>query len=210
MTVFTNITDTIQQYPPWQAVAAIVLFGGLLPALGEELFFRGFLGRGLVARWGPVRGVLLTSLLFGAMHLHPVQATMAAVLGVVLHAVYLWTRSLVAPMVLHAVYNCQVFLINVYAPSIWPDLPDAEHLPLCLALTATAATFGLLALLYRSRVRWVREDGSDWSPGFPSGETPPSSAAARLSEQRPGSVLVVFVAVVYLLFVATLGWELRQ
>ena len=49
---------------------ALVLFA-LGPGIAEELMFRGFLGRGLVARHGLGVGVLLTSLLFGLVHLDP-------------------------------------------------------------------------------------------------------------------------------------------
>ena len=37
-----------------------------LPAVGEELFFRGLLGRGLIARHGLVLGTCLAAALFGA------------------------------------------------------------------------------------------------------------------------------------------------
>ena len=60
---------------------AILLLGCLLPAVGEELFFRGFLGRGLVARYGLVRGVALTSLAFGLLHLAPQRIGFATFLG---------------------------------------------------------------------------------------------------------------------------------
>ena len=51
---------------PHLAALAAVLIIGLGPGLGEELWCRAFLGRGLVGRHGVVMGVILTSLFFGA------------------------------------------------------------------------------------------------------------------------------------------------
>src|SRR5262249_50635682 len=83
----------MQSWPWWLGVVLI----GVGPALNEELFFRAFLGRGLVGSHGPVFGVVVTSLLFGLAHIDPVQATMAFVMGIVLHFIYLTGRSLWLP-----------------------------------------------------------------------------------------------------------------
>lgn len=49
-------------------VALAVLIVGALSATCEELFFRGYLQRRLVARFGPFAGILTASLLFGIAH----------------------------------------------------------------------------------------------------------------------------------------------
>jgi membrane protease YdiL (CAAX protease family) len=83
----------------------ILVLGCVLPAVGEELFFRGFLGRGLVGRYGQPLGVLLTSLAFGLFHLAPERIVAATILGISLHIVYLSAKSLYAPMILHGLNN---------------------------------------------------------------------------------------------------------
>ena len=55
-------------------LAFLILMIGVGPGIGEELWFRGFLGRGLVGRYGVIVGVLITSFFFGAMHVDPPQA----------------------------------------------------------------------------------------------------------------------------------------
>lgn len=97
----TQFEQMIRAWPWWTAVAII----GVGPAVGEELFCRGFLGRGLVARHGPVMGVAITSLLFGIMHIIPAQAAYAAVLGLLLHLLALAGKSLWLPMVAHFLNN---------------------------------------------------------------------------------------------------------
>jgi tetratricopeptide (TPR) repeat protein/membrane protease YdiL (CAAX protease family) len=180
----------------------VLLLGCLCPGLAEEVFFRGFLGRGLVARFGLVWGVPLTSLLFGLMHLIPAHVCATIVMGVVLHFVYLTTKSLLAPVLLHTLNNFVVL-------SQWrvtQDTPFADffgdggvNLPLFLA--ALAALAGLGVVLYRTRVRWVLPDQSEWNPGYPTAETPPASRHA-VPWQRSAGCRAGFAAVgTYLLFV---------
>jgi uncharacterized protein len=95
----------------WPMGLAVI---GLLPGISEELWFRGFFGRGLVGRHGVAAGVLMSSFLFGAMHLEPRQAAYAMFLGVFLHLSYLASRSLVVPMMLHVLNNS----ISISVPHI--------------------------------------------------------------------------------------------
>ena len=91
-------------------VPAIVSLS-LYPAVSEELLFRGILFRWLEQFGGSWAALLLTSAFFGAAHLgnpnaSPVAAFAIAVeAGVLLGGVYMLTRSLWAPMGLHAAWN---------------------------------------------------------------------------------------------------------
>ncbi len=87
---------------PWWAGVLIIGFG---PALGEEIFCRGFLGCGMISRLGIIRGVLFTSLLFGVMHIAPVQAVYATILGLFLHKLVLITGTLHGSIAAHFVNN---------------------------------------------------------------------------------------------------------
>ncbi len=95
--VLEDFSRMLAAWPSWAAVLVVAVG----PAVAEELFCRGFLGHGLVGRHGVAKGVLLTSILFGVMHLVPVQALYAALLGLMLHGLRLATRSLWAPMLAH-------------------------------------------------------------------------------------------------------------
>jgi tetratricopeptide (TPR) repeat protein/membrane protease YdiL (CAAX protease family) len=190
-------------HQPWWLILPV---GCLLPALGEEAFFRGFLGRGFVARAGPVGGVLLTSLLFGLMHLHPHQACATAVLGVSAHLVFLTARSFWAPVLLHALHNALVFGTVRLAQQGDLDLTGqyaAGHLPLGTVLAAGAATALLWHLLYATRTRWLLEGGQEWSPGYVSAESPPAGVAATPWVPWPGSMPVAAAAAGCLVFAAT-------
>ena len=53
----------------------------VLAGTAEELFFRGFTQTRLVQRWGRLGGIVVTSLLFGLMHMDPVHSILAAGIG---------------------------------------------------------------------------------------------------------------------------------
>lgn len=68
----------------------------------EEWFFRGLLLRRWSHKWGPVGGVLMTSLLFGLAH---TDILGGLVFGVFMCALYARYRSLWAPSIVHAANN---------------------------------------------------------------------------------------------------------
>ena len=94
------IKGTFQQVP-W---AVALISAAIGPGLVEELWCRGFLGRGL-ARYGFGWGIALTSFLFSALHLDPSQFVVFTLMGADLHFVYLASRSIWVPMLLHLFNN---------------------------------------------------------------------------------------------------------
>lgn len=185
--------------PAW-----LVFLGGcLFPGLGEELYCRGLLSRGLVARYGVVGGTLLAAGLFGAMHLDPVQATGAFALGVGLQFVFLTTRSLAAPIVLHTLNNSLAFLTMRFAdsypiPGLTPT-PDgsAMHVPITILAAAVLSAAALMAIMFQNRTRWQLPDGSIWSPGYVTAEIPDRSlgAVAVRKAVKPMFIVAAVVAV---------------
>ncbi|MFO0964288.1 MAG: CPBP family intramembrane glutamic endopeptidase [Gemmataceae bacterium] len=144
-------------------LAGSALWFGLLvhavgPAVNEEVFFRGFLGRGLIGRYGVIPGVLLTSVLFGVFHANVPQAILGLVIGAFMHLAYLATRSLWVPMLLHFLTNALVHLMTRFA-SVTDEPPTAHEwvwFAVALALTAIPAGYGL----YRYRVRDGATEGA--------------------------------------------------
>jgi hypothetical protein len=188
----------------------VVLIIGAGPALGEELLFRGLIGRGLVARYGVVLGIAITSVLFGIMHLNPAQATGAILLGIGMHFAYLTTRSFWAPMTLHFLNNTfSVVLVKVGdrvgVKELAADYSDSLPGALLLASSCLVATIGLL--LWQTRVRYVTSDGNEWDPGYPAAEVPPPEVGARPVGQPPKRGLVLATAFCALGFAAAV-WKM--
>lgn len=93
-------------------VAAAFLVAVVAP-VAEEVFFRGYVF-GALRNWkGMWIGALLTGLIFGAIHVgsapDPLYLPLLAVFGFVLCLLYVKTRSLYPPIVLHAINNSIAF-----------------------------------------------------------------------------------------------------
>jgi membrane protease YdiL (CAAX protease family) len=165
---------------PWWLGVLLVGFG---PGIGEELFCRGFLGRGLVGNYGYVWGVILTSVLFGIMHIEPIQVIYAPVLGIMLHFVYLTSRSLLLPMLLHTLNNSlgvlQAWSEGNQCTPAWVTAIDQASDQRSFLVVYAGAVVLLLAVgvgLYISRARMAAADGVGpplWKPAYDNVEYPP-------------------------------------
>lgn len=133
----------------------LLLVLAVLPALGEELLFRGLIGRGLVDRLGVRWGVLVTSVLFGAMHLNPGQALAVIPLGVAMHFLYLVTRSFWAPVLLHFLNNgFAAVMLKLYDGSPEAELAaEKQAVSPPLLIASGVLVVGIAYALWRTRVR---------------------------------------------------------
>lgn len=204
--ILKDLEETVKNAP-----YALVLIGGaVMPGVSEEILCRGFLGRGLVARWGPVLGILFTSVLFGLIHIEPVQICYAAFIGVILHVVYLSSKSLLAPMLLHALNNAIAFsptALKEIVPQLSEVMNRWEHgggMPLVVLALAALTVATLLILFRQTQVRWYREDGEPWDPGYVTAEMPPKRVNPRARAGSPKLWTVLLAAAFYLAFVAVM------
>jgi membrane protease YdiL (CAAX protease family) len=202
--------DVVGKIRDWPAALAVLIVG-LGPGLGEELWCRAFLGRGLVGRYGVVLGVLLTSLFFGFIHLDPHQGTMAVFMGLALYYAYLMTRSLWVPMLLHFLNNSLSVIADKVPDPLRSQLTAVdthpEAIPGYLYVAAALLVAAVGWALYSSRARLVRCDGTDqppWQPPFPGVAHPPENSGTAVSCPWPGwlpslAVLLGFILIVLVL-----------
>jgi membrane protease YdiL (CAAX protease family) len=81
-------------------------FIALVPAVLEEIFFRGVLQNLLHQATGsPHAGIFITSLLFAAVHLNPVQFIPMVFLAMVLGYVFYYTNSIFCSIAVHFFNN---------------------------------------------------------------------------------------------------------
>lgn len=130
---------------------ALVLALVLVAPLTEELLFRGLILRGVAARHGELAGLLLSSMLFGALH-HGSSMFPALLAGLVLGMVAIQTGSTLASMLLHASVNAVPILIpeQVYPLRGFNVVSErVYHLPIALVAGASVLALGAILLLFR-------------------------------------------------------------
>jgi len=113
----------------------------LLPALCEELAFRGFLLTGLQKRFRPRTAILLCSFLFALFHMNVFQFLPAFFLGVVLGLLTVRSKSIVPAFFFHLLYNAALLLSvtikNYLEPAqllMWAPYVCGASLAVALAL----------------------------------------------------------------------------
>ena len=85
----------------------------IVPAIGEELLFRGYLQQKL-GNWlsNPHTAILITAFLFSAIHFHFQAMIPRFVLGVLLGYLFYWSNSLWLPILAHFVNNAQAVIFS--------------------------------------------------------------------------------------------------
>jgi membrane protease YdiL (CAAX protease family) len=123
----------------------------VIAPLTEELLFRGLLLPALRAQLGTAGAIAVTGLLFGIFHVLPLVVVYAAIAGVVLGAIFVRTRSVLAPIAFHAAFNSVPLLLPAELVAI-PGLngQDGEHLPVALVASGAIGAALSLALLWRA------------------------------------------------------------
>ncbi|WP_437186966.1 ABC transporter permease subunit/CPBP intramembrane protease [Planctomicrobium sp. SH668] len=87
--------------PLWLSLAAFAL----APAVCEELAFRGFILSGLQRSNRPWLPIVISALVFGAIHMIPKQQFNAALLGLVIGLLAVRSRSLYPGILFHFIFN---------------------------------------------------------------------------------------------------------
>ena len=111
----------------------IIWFGllniALVPAICEEVLFRGYILRAFEKSWGPIVAVLISGLIFGMFHIQLGNIFPLATLGVVL-ALMTWLSGTLWPAVFaHFINNGAAVLVGSQYPELLFEQMTAETLP---------------------------------------------------------------------------------
>ena len=83
----------------------------LIAPITEEIFFRGFLYAAFRDKLGVTYGVIISSAIFGAVHLMPLLFFPLFIIGAALALLFEQRRSLVAPIIMHALNNAMALTV---------------------------------------------------------------------------------------------------
>ncbi len=126
----------------------------VLPAVGEELFFRGIV-QSILSKTalGVHGGIVFTGLAFSLMHFEFQNLLAILFMGVMLGYLFFFTQSIWTCIIAHFINNfLQVLLKYLHAiGKISSDPTTAESLPLYITLSAGIITLLLFVLLQKSK-----------------------------------------------------------
>jgi uncharacterized protein len=105
----------------WYEAVINVLLIGVVPAIGEEMMFRGILQQqlGRIFKNEHVM-VWLSAAIFSAIHMQFEGFLARMILGALLGYLFVWTRNLWVPMIVHLLNN-GLQIIAMYAANIKPS-----------------------------------------------------------------------------------------
>ena len=131
-----------------------ILVIAIVPAIGEELLFRGYLQQSF-SKWlsNPHAAIIVTAVLFSAIHLHFQGFFPRFILGVLLGYLFYWSGSLWLPIIAHFVNNTKAvifsyptFIIDSGVNSVLSAVDDSSIMP----LFSFASVVVLLFMFYKS------------------------------------------------------------
>lgn len=122
-----------------------VLTGCVLAPVGEEILFRGAIQEWM-HRYGmkPAWAIFFSALIFGVIHMNPVQMVDASLAGIILGILYWKTRSLILPALLHIIANS----LSVGISQTWQEQSFSDIFggtaPTVLVMAACLAIWGVV------------------------------------------------------------------
>ena len=156
----SDILQGVLQMDSPLSFMATLLFIAVLPAVGEELMFRGIIQKEAAKATGnAVAGIWIAAFLFSLVHFQFAGFLPRMVLGALLGYLYLWTRSLWVPILIHFLNNgvqvAVLYFSRIDLSSI--DDPESTAPEWWVYLISAIAFASLIMLLKRQPV----SNGSD-------------------------------------------------
>ncbi len=131
----SSANETIVQMLKMENTSVLLLnicLMAILPALGEELLFRGIIQRiGYAFFRNPQVSIWITALLFSAVHFQFAGFLPRFLLGLFLGYLYYWTEHLMLPIVIHFFNNAGMLLMAYLDPTQISEIenPAVSEIP---------------------------------------------------------------------------------
>ncbi len=106
----------------------IILCMALIPAIGEELFFRGVLQKMLSEKIDFHVAILVASILFSLFHFELVAFFYRFLFGVILGYLYYYTKNIFPSFLLHFINNFTSIIALNYAPNL-TEINNSDSFP---------------------------------------------------------------------------------
>ena len=154
-----ELQEAWHQISPWLILVSLAL----VPAVCEELLFRGYLMRALLAVASPRKAIVTSALLFGVFHvlttsvLGTERLLPSTFLGLILGWVCWRSRSILPSILLHACHNGLLLMILYYQEPLaargW-GVEQRSHMPASwLCVSSVGVVIGLTLVWFSARAK---------------------------------------------------------
>lgn len=123
-----------------------ILFIALIPAICEEYLFRGLLFHGYKRR-NPLKAILMSSLLFGLIHMNVNQFIYAFVMGCILCMLVYATGTVISSMIAHFIFNGINVVLSYYSENIMKELEASGEETAALSATDYVIVYGIQIII---------------------------------------------------------------
>ncbi|MCE5267997.1 MAG: ABC transporter permease subunit [Planctomycetaceae bacterium] len=173
-----ELASKFQQTNVW----LLLLLIAVLPAICEELAFRGFILSGFRHLGHKWRAIILSALLFGLAHGILQQSLIASLIGVMIGYLAVQSGSILPGMVFHLVHNALPLANASVTPAMFPPWAVSRLLVTpgvkggCVfgwPLVAAGAVIGLLVLICFSRLPCAKSAEESLEEAIKRGESSP-------------------------------------
>jgi sodium transport system permease protein len=128
----------------------------VVPAVCEEVAFRGYVLHGLHQRFPPRRAILLSSFFFALYHMNVFLFVPAFILGVVLGLLTVRSRSLLPAVLFHLLYN-SVLIVLITSHGLRRDASSWIEDPIWLGVIGTCLIVAAMLLWWLYRKPYVEK-----------------------------------------------------
>lgn len=147
-----ELTKLIANFATVPRLLVGLLTIAVIPAIGEELVFRGVVQR-QIHRWSGNAhvAVWMAAIIFAAIHVQFFGFVPRALLGALFGYLYLWSGNLIVPIVAHFVNNgFTVFLLYLQqTKAIEYDVESTEPMPIYTIIMSLVLSAAVLYYLYQ-------------------------------------------------------------
>ncbi len=152
---------------PKELVLAMLVIA-IIPAIGEELLFRGLIQNQLLSWFRNTHwAVWITAIIFSAIHIQFYGFVPRMLLGVLFGYMYLWSGNLLYPILAHFANNgFQIVMLYLYSNRLTDfDMENADTVPWTVFFTS-ALISTLLIIYYKRHFSKVPSETVDWQKVF--------------------------------------------
>lgn len=147
-----TVTDAFGNLTTNCPITLIAFLTALPPAICEELIYRGVIYDKSKMYFSPFTAAIISSVMFGIMHLNMQQLPYAIVLGFVLAIIYEKSKSIIMPMIVHFIIDFSQMWLILFEVKLYGDEFAESDANMTWQLALILSLLGFLFALWNAKI----------------------------------------------------------